>query len=160
MTMTERDRLSRLKARIDETRRALMDVGKRLEPLDEQMGHIRFYGSGSSWRRYARSCGKWRGRWKRRYRTLTWRTGWRSASRKGAGSDGSIQRGGMGGRKKGAENQRDADGMRQLGGQRHPEQRDLQDRHQHHQGRRRRGWTWSGPGSGSRRSGCCWNARK
>lgn len=39
MTMTERDRLSRLKARIDETRKALMDADKRLEPLDEQMGH-------------------------------------------------------------------------------------------------------------------------
>ena len=43
MTMTERDRLSRLKARIDETRRTLTDAGKRLEPLDEQMGHNQPY---------------------------------------------------------------------------------------------------------------------
>lgn len=43
MTMTEKDRLKRLKARIDETRKALMDAGKRLEPLDEQMGHNQPY---------------------------------------------------------------------------------------------------------------------
>lgn len=113
MTMTEKDRLKRLKARIDETRKTLADAGKRLEPLDEQMGHNQPYQILWIRMQLETLCTQ--------LRDMAWRTGWRSASRKGAGSDGSIQRGGMGGRKKGAENQRDADGMRQLGGQRHPE---------------------------------------